>query len=429
MAFGRNLADFLKYVFIFLGPVGKFLFKAVVLPLYGRYLWLKSKLAKASPKKGDRWLVLITNRYLTHIIILILVSGVTVSNVMAYESKEDYGQNALIYRLSGLSQGEIIEDSNMIADESKIYDYQDQGTFVEGNSFAVGDNSDSDNVFTDSATTMGDLAIIKPDILDTGNIKSTVGKINEYVVIDGDTISSIARRFGVSVNTILWANNMSFSSYVKPGQKLRVPSISGVIHTIARGDTLASIAKKYAINLAAIQEANGLTTEGLTVGTSLIVPGGKIIETAKPRTVATYVNQTPKTSGSAPSDNAVVTGTGKMAWPSSCRYISQYYKGWLHTGVDIACPWGTPLKAADGGKVTRVQYGKTGYGYNVIIDHGGGVQTLYGHMSSIDVVAGQYVDKGEVIGKEGSTGRSTGPHIHFEVRINGSMVNPLGYIR
>lgn len=402
------------------------MFRSVILPLYGRYLWLKSKLIKAAPEKRDRLLIIFTNRYLIHIIILSIGLGVAISNLSAYESKDDYGQNALIYKLAGVSDTSTIEeDANMISDESKIYNYQQQGTFVEGNSFADTNDIDHDNIFTDMATTQGDLALVKPDILNTQEAKSSFGMIKEYIVSEGDSISKIATKFGISVNTILWANNLSFSSYVKPGQKLIVPTVSGVVYKVAKGDTLSKISQKYGIPAAKINETNGLSNEALVVGKVIIIPGAKIIETSKPRTSAA---QAARPSGTV-ANSKPISGTGSMAWPSSCQRISQYFKGWLHTGVDIACPWGTALRAADGGRVIRVQYGRTGYGYNVIIDHGRGITTLYGHMSSIDVVQGQYVAKGEVIGKEGSTGRSTGPHLHFEVRIGGTKVNPLSYIR
>lgn len=369
--------------------------------------------------------MIFTNRFLIHFLILLIGSGVVASNLMAYESKEDYGQNALVYKLAGLSVGEIISDTNVIADDVKNYDYQQQGTFIEGRSFVDNSNLDSDNGFTDQATTMGDLALVKPDIVNTTEARSTLARITEYTVVEGDTISRVASKFGVSVNTVLWANNLSFSSYVKPGQKLIVPSVSGVVYKIVRGDTISKIAAKYGVAGDKIISANGLATEGLVVGNYIIVPGAKVIETAKPRAVASTPSKTP----ARPAASSPVSGTGRMQWPSACQRISQYYKGWLHTGVDIACPWGTTLRAADGGRVIRVQYGRTGYGYNVMIDHGGGVVTLYGHMSSIDVVNGQYVERGEIIGGEGSTGRSTGPHLHFEVRINGAFVNPLSYIR
>ena len=425
-----KLGDFFVWLWVWLkrvlSPVGRWFFRAVILPIYGKYLWLKTQLAKSATERRDKFLLLLTNRYLYHFLLIFLCLGVVTSNLLAYESREDYGQNALMYKLAGVSDLEIIEDSNNIVDDAKVYNYQDQGMFVEANSLLDNQGIDDDNITTDQATTYGDLALVKP-IVSTNEAKTTVGVIHEYTIQQGDSIGKIAARFGVSVNTVLWANNLSFSSYVKPGQKLIVPSMSGVVYKVAKGDTISKIAKKYGVAEAKIMEANAVTEDGLTVGKLVIVPGGKIIETAKPRTVAKIPTAVPTRTAE---DNEIkVQGTGSMSWPSGCYRISQYYKGWRHTGLDIACPWGTALRAADSGTVIRVQYGRTGYGYNIIIDHGGGITTLYGHMSRIDVAVGQTVEKGEVIGAEGSTGRSTGPHLHFEVRINGARVNPLGYIR
>jgi len=405
--------------------LARLIFKLVILPLYGRYLWLKSRLIKLAPQKSDRLLLIFTNRYLLHLLILLIGIGVATSNLLAYESREDYGQNALVYRLAGMSDVELIEDTNTITDEAKVYNYQDQGTFIQGNSFVDITNADEDNILTEAATTQGDLALIKPDILNTSEAKSSIGSIQEYTVAEGDTISRIAYKFGVSINTVLWANNLSFSSFVKPGQKLLVPTISGVIHKVAKGQTLSAIAKKYGIAATEIAKANGLSDESLKVGKILIIPGGKIIETPRPR----VVSQPARPVQISTWDEAPISGTGRMIWPNGCQRITQYFKGWRHTGIDIACAWGTTLRAADSGRVARVQFARTGYGYNVIIDHGGGVQTLYGHMSRIDVEVGEYVEKGESIGAEGSTGRSTGPHCHFEVRVNGVQVNPLSYVR
>ncbi|MFA6594249.1 MAG: M23 family metallopeptidase [Candidatus Buchananbacteria bacterium] len=422
--------DLLVWLFGFLSavlrPLAQVIFKFIILPSYGRHLWLKSQLAKNASQRTDKFLLLLTNRYLYHVLLVLLGVGVVTSNLLAYENKEDYGQNALVYKLAGVSDIEIIEDSNNIFEDAKVYNYQDQGLYVQGNFYSDSQGVDQDNIFTDQAVVQGDLALIKP-VVSTDDAKNTVGVIQEYEVVQGDSIGKIAARFGVSVNTVLWANNLSFSSYVKPGQKLIVPSMSGIVYKVVKGDTISKIAKKYGIAEAKIIEANALSEEGLTIGKLVIVPGAKIIETAKPRAVAKAAAAVP--ARTAEDSEIKVQGTGRMSWPNGCYRISQYYKGWIHTGLDIACPWGTPLRAADSGTVIRVQYGRTGYGYNVIIDHGGGITTLYGHMSRIDVAVGQSVEKGEVIGAEGSTGRSTGPHLHFEVRINGARVNPLGYIR
>lgn len=408
-----------------IAPLGNFLLHWTVLPVYGKILAIKSKFQKASSEKKDRFILIFTNRYLIHFLIALIGIGVAFSNVLGYETRDDYGQKALMYQLAGISNAEIIEDSVTVKDDFKIHNYQDPSLFMEEGFFVALENADDDNIFTDNITTQGDLALIKPDIADTeGEATKGPGGIREYVVVEGDTIAKIAGRFGVSVNTILWANGLSSTSLVKPGQKLKVPSVSGVVHTVVRGDTLGRIAQKYAVSESTIRDSNVVDGDNLSIGQTLVIPGGRLIETAKPRT--SVAQTVPKPSGGS---TVVVSGTGKMSWPSACYRISQYYKGWIHTGVDIACPSGSVLRAADAGRVTRVQYGRTGYGYNVIIDHGNGISTLYAHMSRIDVVVGQYVAKGESIGAEGSTGRSTGPHLHFEVRIGGAHVNPLNYIR
>ena len=421
------MIDLWSWLVIVGTPLFRFLFKYVFLFFYDKYLILKKRLNSASTQKSDKILFFFTNRYLLHALLLLLGLSVVTSNIMAQESRDNYGQSALIYRLAGIGDLEIIEDVNVLNDDIKNYNYQDTSVYIEGSSFVQDDGIDQDDVFTDQDVVVGDLAIIKPDIISTGEAKSTIGRVSEYIVQDGDTISKIARKYGVSVETILWANNLSFSSYVKPGQKLLIPSMSGVVYKVAKGDTLSKISLKYGIAENKIIEANNLADDMLTVGNILLIPGARIIETAKPKAVATSKTKTPSKTNYQ-NDQPVVS-SGKMFWPSSCQRISQYYKGWIHTGVDIACPWGSALRAAEAGRVSRVQYGKTGYGYNVIIDHGGGVQTLYAHMSAIDVSVGDYVARGQIIGAEGSTGRSTGPHVHFEVRINGSYVNPLNYIR
>jgi LysM repeat protein len=412
--------------FRFLTPASGWFFRNIFLRFYGTYLSFKSKLIKVAPQKKDRFLVVFTNRYLVHLLVLLIGIGVSFSNLMAYESKDDYGQKALVFKLAGMTVEDLILDTGTSVADNKVYNYQDQGMFIQGNSLIAETMISEKDLFSeDQLTSFSDLAIIKPDIIGGEIIKSGVGRIYEYIVQEGDTISKIAAKFEVSVETILWANNLSFTSYVRPEQKLLVPSMSGVIHKVARGDTISGVASRYRVDVTKIREANDLFDDNLIIGNNLLIPGGRIIETAKPRTITTPTRTASQTSAS----NVQVQGTGKMSWPSSCQRISQYYKSWIHTGLDIACPWGTPIRAAEAGKVISVQYGRTGYGYHVIIDHGGGVQTLYAHLSSIDVVVGQNIKKGQAIGAEGSTGRSTGPHLHFEVRINGVRVNPLNYIR
>ncbi len=429
----RSLEIFFKGIYIVAIALGKILYpifrliiKTIFLPIYGKYIVAKNKLSKKTKNLIDKILFSIANKYTVYLILLVITISVLVGNVSPASNKEDYGQNALIYSIIGVKSIELFEDNYKTADESKVYSYFGENAVLRRNLFTQSQREDEElfnkEIFSLAMNVEGS-AISKPDLIDTEEAKIGSKSIREYIVAEGDSIGRIASKFNISIDTILWANNLAATSYIKPNQKLVIPPVSGVLHTVAKGDTLTKIASKYAGSVDIINSFNNIEEKGLIAGEKIMVPGGRIIYTAKPRaTVASLPTQSYK-----PSSNIV--STGKMLWPSACQRISQYYRGWLHTGIDIACPSGSALKAADGGVVTRVQYLKTGYGYNVIINHGGGKQTLYGHMSRIDVVAGQRVEKGEVIGLEGSTGRSTGPHLHFEVIINGSKVNPLSYIR
>ncbi|MFA5047977.1 MAG: peptidoglycan DD-metalloendopeptidase family protein [Patescibacteria group bacterium] len=416
-----------------LQPLGGFLFKFLVLPAYGSYLKLKNKINKKTSNTRDVFLLFFTNRYLIHVIIFAIAISVSVANVLAYESKENYGQQALIYKITGTAGTEEIEDTNTnaVSDSPAVRNYQNDQGYLAGNLYTESQKREeevNDDKEQNDMSLTPDLAIQKPNLPDTDVTIRPRNATEEYIVQDGDSIGRVAANFGVSVNTLLWANNLSFSSYIRPGQKIIIPPVSGVIHRVVRGDTIAKIAQKYDADANSIRDFNQLADTGLIIGKSIIVPGGRMIYTTKPRTATNYSTSRPAANANHNQD-VVVSSGGRMSWPAGCYRISQYFKGWRHTGVDIACPWGTTIRAADAGRVVRVQYGRTGYGYNVIIDHGGGRQTLYGHLSRIDVAVGEYVQKGEAIGAEGSTGRSTGPHLHFEVRIGGVQVNPLSYIR
>lgn len=413
---------------LFQGPfllTVNFIFRLIILPNFGHYLAIKNKISKHASSASERFILVFTNQYVIHIIIILIACLVTTSNILAYERREDYGQNALIYKIINLNDMETIEDSTVSLEEPRVYSYLGESFQVERDLFTQAQKQEEDisrEEYSDISLTEGGLTLIKPDLVSTEDAKITRTSLKKYAVEAGDSLGTIASRFNISIDTILWANNLSSNSYIKPGQELVIPPTSGVLHIIKKGDTLKSIAQKYAATEAKIKEFNNINNDSLlTVGDNLMVPGGRIIYTAKPRT---YVAPQP-----APAYTAPVAVSGKMLWPNSCRRITQYYKGWRHTGVDIACAYGSPIYAAADGVVSRVQYLNYGYGYNIVIDHGNGKKTLYAHNSRIDVVVGQNVSQGEIIALEGSTGRSTGPHLHFEVLINGVKVNALNYIR
>lgn len=369
----------------------------------------------------------LTRRYVTHSIITLITLLSAASSLSAraasLENVEQIGKKSILYTLSDSGDSEFNDFVQETADVGGIK----TTSYLEDVGISLPTTTLNSEDFS------GDLPIIArendstllnpnmPSIADSG----TRTKITDYQVLGGDTIGSIAEKFSISVNTILWANSLSATSTIRPGDKLVILPTSGVLHKVKSGDTVDKIAKYYSAQAEKILESNALpNSSDIKIGEYLMVPEGKVPPPAPaPRPAVASRNTV-----TIPSRAAPVPTSGKMLWPSACSRISQYF-GWRHTGVDIACPAGTAILAADDGVVTRVQYLKTGYGHNVIIDHGGGVVTLYGHMATIHVKSGDTVKKGEEIGLEGSTGRSTGPHLHFEVRINGKIYNPLNYIK
>ncbi|MDZ7587227.1 MAG: M23 family metallopeptidase [Patescibacteria group bacterium] len=268
---------------------------------------------------------------------------------------------------------------------------------------------------------------ITMDLQDTTtsvSIKPRDGVVT-YIVQPGDTISSIANKFDVSIDTVRWQNDLKSIDAIKPGDKLEVPPVTGMVHKVKRGETIFSIAKKYDVTAQQIINwpfntySNDENFE-LAAGQVLIVPDG-----VKPAEVLwdpkRYVAQTTPNAGA-------VSATGQFIWPAGGT-ISQRYV-WYHKALDIANKSAPAILAADSGKVTVAGWPDSGgYGNRVMIDHGNGLVTLYAHMASISVSLGQTVNRGDVIGRMGSTGRSTGTHLHFEVRVGGSIVNPLEYLK
>ncbi len=251
-------------------------------------------------------------------------------------------------------------------------------------------------------------------------------EIIEYEVEDGDTLSTIAQKFGISQETIKWANDMDSVDTIKPGQKLKILPVSGVGHIVKSGDTLESVAKRYEAESQAILDFpfNDVPDDfKLQVAQVLIVPEGIPPEakaTPKPKSRTSFA-QGPQTSFNAP-------GGGSFMWPTGGG-VTQYF-AWYHPGIDVANRAAPPVYAAAGGSVVVAGWPDNyGYGNRVVVDHGNGYQTLYAHLSNIYVSVGQSVSRGQSVGQMGSTGRSTGTHLHFEIRFKGIAVNPLAILK
>ncbi|MBW6442089.1 M23 family metallopeptidase [Patescibacteria group bacterium] len=246
----------------------------------------------------------------------------------------------------------------------------------------------------------------------------------QYTIQQGDTLFSIGNQFKVSTDALKYINGLSDRSVLTVGKEITIPPVSGLIHKVEAGDTLNSIASDYDVASQAIADFNYILDTGkLAVGTELVIPGGKIPEEPAP---VIYIPQ-PASFGQTSEASA---NKNFCVWPTTVRNISQYYT-WYHNGVDIAAGRSVsampPLLSCSSGTVTRSGWDPFGLGLNVIIDHGNGYETVYGHMSRIDVSFGESVSRGQQIGIMGSTGRSTGPHVHFMVKYNGVAQNPLNY--
>ena len=265
-------------------------------------------------------------------------------------------------------------------------------------------------------TIVNDVALL-PDsgpsgtLADVEETKPKSDHISLYVVRPGDSLSQIADMFGVTPSTIMWSNDIKKGTGVSVGQTLVILPISGVRHTITKGDTLASIAKKYGGDAEEIMDFNGLTTVSLVAGDVVIVPDGEIAAPAKSSSTKKVVATSNKT----------VSTSGYYMRPVSGGVKTQGIHG--YNAIDIGIPVGTPMMASASGTVILAREGgwNGGYGSYVVIKHNNGSQTLYAHASSLVVSSGQSVVKGQVIGYSGSTGKSTGPHLHFEIR---GAVNP-----
>ncbi len=256
------------------------------------------------------------------------------------------------------------------------------------------------------------------------------GEVTTHRVQEGETLTGIAQQYGLDVSTVRWENDLDEDETIRPGDELRILPIDGVRHKVARGETIYTIAEEYGLDDTQAQAIvnypfneflNDETFE-LATGQVIVVPDGvpqTRADEAPQRRQPTRVATTP--------DAGAVSATGTFVWPAAGR-ITQGYR-FYHKAVDIANRAGGNILAGDAGTVTVAGW-PDGYGYGnrVVIDHGNGYQTLYAHLSVIQVSSGQRVNRGDVIGQMGNTGRSTGTHLHFEIRQGGVLLNPLGFL-
>lgn len=295
----------------------------------------------------------------------------------------------------------------------------------------------SDEPVVDPATDpqgpfLDDGTLVMPVAVDT-TVDDGSALLKSYKVKSGDTLTGIAHRFGVSMMSVWWANQLSSKDELHVGQVLVIPPVSGVVVTVAAGDTLESLAKKYSATGDEILSYNGLTESTLVIGQKLIIPDGigKAIPTPKPTKAPTVSSG--GGGGAAIHPPSGTYGGGALAWPVPGGYISQYFH-YGHPALDIAAPYGTRILAGAAGTVIFAGWKDDMGGYQVWLSHGSGLYTAYYHMSAITVDVGQHVGRAQQIGRVGQSGYATGPHCHFEVwrgypwQGSSYRVNPLAYL-
>jgi murein DD-endopeptidase MepM/ murein hydrolase activator NlpD len=231
-----------------------------------------------------------------------------------------------------------------------------------------------------------------------------------YTVNKGDMIGGLAESFGLNQDTLISINNIKNSRLLQIGQILRIPNQDGIMYTVKKGDTLETIAEKYKSYAPDIQIANELFYNEALPGTALFVPGAKLDWMERQEINGDLFMW--------PVSGYITSPYGYRIYPFDNAGGRQF-----HSGLDIGASMGTPVRAAMSGRVSSAGWDNV-LGNHIVISHHAGYRTLYGHLSVIRVKSGAYVGTGERIGDVGSTGRSTGPHLHFTVYKNGVTVNP-----
>ena len=290
-----------------------------------------------------------------------------------------------------------------------------------------------------AATTPPESAVQDDGTLVTGYAPETAVEdganlIRTYKVQKGDTLKAVAKKFDVSMMTLWWANKLKKKD-LKTGQVLRIPPVSGLVYTVKDTDTLDTVASKFKVKASKVVALNGLEDPTLVVGQVLVLPGAKGAPMPTPKPTPKPVSRVAPSSGGG----SVLGGGpssysgGAFRWPviGGNNYISQYFH-YGHYAIDIAADYGSRVVSAASGRVIFAGWKSNGGGYQVWVSHGSGLYTTYNHMSAITVSNGENVARGEQVGRIGSSGMATGPHLHFEVwngRVwdGGTRVNPLRY--
>lgn len=401
-------------------------------PAYRLAFYFRRHLSRVILPAKHRALYLVTNKYAVHAAVIAIAAVASSANVSETQVRaETFGSHSMLYALVAQDDAATVEvvsaaDSKTFGDAPTSY-MQDA---------AIDPTAHIDSVFDGEeyvTTTVGG-SVASPTISEGSSSVAPRDRTEQYAVQDGDTLGGISDRFGLNLSTVLWANGLTFRSTIRPGQTLSIPPVDGVTYKVKNGDTLSKIANTYGSDAEQIIAFNKLASaDDLKIGDDLMIPGGEPpTPVVRPTTAPISSLFTDKSSGTTTwTPFAAPTGSGASGgtwvWPTNWHVITQKY-GWRHTGLDIDGDYSTKSFAASDGVVIYSGW-RNGYGNTVEVDHGNGVVTRYAHHSKNLVSVGETVVAGQVVANTGSTGRSTGTHLHFEVIVNGKFQNPLNYVR
>lgn len=416
------------------GAIGRACARILILPVYRLAMAGHLRFRRLMIPARGLVLFVFTNRYLFHVILTGVAVATVSANLAAHQANaQDAGRDSLLYAMVTGDDARLTEEDARA--ETVVHDTRYTGA---SSLLAVGDidfdYDEADDAPVTAISVPGTIVAAPethaPD--EPAGPAAQRTKTETYTVQAGDTLSTIAQQFGVNVGTLLWANSRTELQYLRPGDTLKIPPVSGVLVTVKKGDTLLSLANKYNSNVDDIIRVNRLVADDvLPMDVEIVLPGGQ------PPAVPIAVRPSPiRTNEPAPSGNIrkppdadlTRSSSAKLLWPTSGHVITQYY-GWRHTGIDIDGDYASPIYASADGTVTTAGWNSGGYGMQIVITSANGIITRYAHASKMFVKVGSEVKKGEVIAMVGTTGRSTGTHLHYEVYVNGKRANPLSYIR
>lgn len=429
-AFGRGLL-----------PLGRVLLRVFVLPVYRLGVSLHLKFQRFAFPSKNFGLFLISNRYLFHIVLGLATIATLIANLQTRQVlAQDLGQNSLLYALATNSEVEIVHEIAQESNHAQV-SYLNPSTIVAIPHIDF--DYDDTNQDVVSLSVPGTISALDMPEAPSNPSRAQRTHTETYLVKEGDTIGSIAQDFNVNVGTLLWNNGLTERQYIRPGDNLKIPPVSGMLVAVKKGDTITKLAARYQGDENEVRDFNRIGDEtSLPIGTEIMIPGGR--PPAPEQTIIAIVrhqqDQEPsdretaretllnsKTPKPADASDASLPAA-RLLWPTPGRVVTQYY-GWKHTGVDIDGDFTSPLYAAYDGIVTKAGWNSGGYGLQIMIQHPNGLTTRYAHSSKLFVKVGDEVKRGQTIAMMGSTGHSTGSHLHFEVYVNGKRVNPLAYIR